>query len=388
MMNATAPQRVSSRLLAWIIIATAVIAVLAANIFHTSAFARFGDQVHPIIVPGYLYGGNASCNTSGCHGDDAAVTHSGQNIGDEGNIWADHDPHAKAFRTLSNNDSKAMAAKLNIADATASSRCLTCHATDAPKAQQGELFDLRRDAVGCESCHGPGEKYLNPHAAERWTAEQRAAVGSKGLLDQFGLIDTNNLEVRANTCVACHLQIDKDLVDAGHPPLSFEMYMYNYYSTGDYHIHWDEPLGQGIDARLWATGQVAARTAARAQVAAWKAKGWDTADADALLAVYGAGVEVAKKHFGSDSISDLAKATVTADKAAAAAADLAAAAAVATTPIQRQIFIGGLAALGSAAFDLRGVDAPDAFWEAYTAAGDAEGDAFTAALNQMAQYVK
>lgn len=344
---------------------------------------------HPIIKPGLMYQGNASCTGSKCHTADEATEQSGQMIGDESIIWADKDPHAHAFPTLSEEASKEIADALKIADATASERCLECHAMNVPANQRGEGFALA-DSVGCESCHGPGEKYLNPHAEAGWTAQQRTKLDAAGLFQQFGLIDTSNLAVRANICVACHLQIDKDMIDAGHPALEFELYAYNYYISSDkeYWPHWEDAAGQFRYAQLWAIGQAAALNAAQAQVKVWKDKGWDTADAEALVKRYQAGVDVAKKHFGAADVEGLAKAEYTSAKCAAAAADLAAQADIATNKIQRRVLAFGVSALSSAVFDAAGQESPAAYNDGYNKAFDTEGADYAAALKAMADAAK
>ncbi len=376
----------------WRIAVVLAVWVLAAALLpQPQSQARIGDGVHPIIVGGFKYMSNASCAGGGCHGDPEPKEQSGQWIGDENNVWAEKDPHAHGFATLKDAASKAMADKLGIADATASSRCLTCHAMDVPAPQRGELFAFE-DAVGCESCHGPGEKYLNPHAEAGWTAAKRKELGSAGLFKQFALVDTSDVAARATTCVACHLQIDKDMIDAGHPPLEFELYAYNYYISKkgkEFATHWTEPTGQMQDARLWAVGQAAALAAADKQLADWKAKGWDTASAQSLRDLYAASAAVAKKHFGADTATALSKAEYTPAKAAAAAVDLAALAPKAADGIQRRIVGFGVTALGAATFDGKGADVPDAFWEAYATATTGEGgDAYLAAVKQMADLAQ
>jgi hypothetical protein len=377
---------------AWRVVSVAAVwAVAMALLPQPMSQARIGDGVHPIIVGGLKYTSNASCAGSGCHGEAEPKEHSGQWIGDENTIWAEHDPHAHGFLTLKDPASKAMADLLGIADAATSSRCLSCHAMDVPEPQRGELFAFE-DAVGCESCHGPGEKYLNPHAEAGWTAAKRAQIGSEGLFKQFGLVDTSDLAARATTCVACHLQIDKDMIDAGHPPLEFELYAYNYYISKkgkEFAIHWNEPTGQLQDARLWATGQAAALAAADKMLADWKAKGWDATSAQSLRDLYAATAAVAKKHFGADTPVALSKAEFTPAKTAAAAADLAAIAPRATDAIQRRIVAFGVTALGAATFDGKGAEVPDAFWDAYATATTGEGgDAYLAAVKQLADLAQ
>jgi hypothetical protein len=372
----------------------AMAALLLAMMSEPAAVARVAPGVHPIILPGLTYMGNASCAGSNCHSADKATEQSGQLIGDESNIWSESDPHAHAYTTLENDASKAIAAKLKLASATGAAQCLACHSMNVPKAQQGELFSFENGA-GCESCHGPGQKYLNPHAEKGWTAKQRGALGGQGLIDQFGLVDTSNLAIRAHTCVACHLQIDKDMIDAGHPPLEFELYAYNYYvskkADKQYAQHWTEPTDKMQDARLWAAGQVAALEAAGAQTAAWKAKGWDTAQSAALEKLYKTGAEIAARHLGVKTAADAQGAKLSAAQTSAAAAELAGSAAGAGDAIQRRVIAFGVAALGASTFEAKGAAAPDAFWDAYNAAVSGAtdgGDAYVAGVKKMAELTK
>lgn len=351
-----------------------------------------GSAYEPMVVPGFMYVGVSSCSGEGCHSDEKPTLQSGQMIGDEYGIWFAHDPHRRAFDpALFEGDSPAIAEKLNIEDASYSPRCLSCHTTLVPEPQRGERFDVEQ-GVGCETCHGPGEKYLEPHATEGWTIEQRGKIGSAGLLKEHGLIDTTDLARRASMCVSCHLQIDKDLLDAGHPSLQFEMYSYNYYylynGTQD-RIHWDDSKIEWISAKLWAIGQAASLKAARTQAEHWKSKGWDTAQADALIEMYAAGVEIARKHFGADTPEALAQAAYTADACRAAATDLAQRAAGASNQVQRKNIAFGVTALGEAYFNGKAITAPDAFWTAYETASKGEGgQVWESAVKDMADLLK
>jgi len=246
------------------------------------------------LNPTLIYNGNAACMGSGCHDADKPKNHSGQMIGDECNIWKDSDPHAKAFKSLSNKKSKDIAGKMKIDDAATDARCISCHGM--PAAKLGDSFGKGPGAngVGCESCHGPSEKWLDAHKEEGWTDKQRAAMSAKDIETKFGLIDTRNLAVRGEMCVTCHLQIDQDMLDAGHPALGFEMYFYNNYKFNpDWKTHWDEQPGDTHKAKEWAIGQIVSAAAADAQVVAWKAKGWKTDVADQLSKVFGEGKAIA-----------------------------------------------------------------------------------------------
>jgi len=341
------------------------------------------------IVDGLTYSGNPSCAGSKCHSAAEATERSnGSLIGDEMTIVLESDPHAKSYNDLFNAESKSMADAMAIGAAHESDRCLQCHATNVPVPQRGERFDIEA-GNSCESCHGPSEKYLKPHEDAGWTQAQRADLGTAGLLTTWGLLDTTDKAFRAEMCIACHLQIDKDILDAGHPPVQFEFYAYNYYIySGDYTPHWDEPFGEAVDAKLWAIGQVAALESARAQLRNWANKGWDTAQAQELVEMYERGAAIVSTHFGTSDPSALNSMTPTASQCAAAAAELAAAGATAPNAIERKIIAFGVTALGSAVFDANDADVPDAFWDASDEATDSEGEAYTKALSTMVDLLK
>src|SRR5262249_56943340 len=102
-----------------------------------------------------------------------------------------------------------IAQALKIPKAEASDRCLSCHAVNVKAQMRGPKFDIA-EGVHCEGCHGPSEKWLEPHAEKGWTHEQSV---------KLGMYDTKNLLMRAEKCVSCHLAIDQELVAAGHPDL-------------------------------------------------------------------------------------------------------------------------------------------------------------------------
>ncbi len=77
-----------------------------------------------------------------------------------------------------------------------------------------------------------------------------------------GLRDLRNLYARANACVACHQNVDRDILQAGHPTLIFELDSQSVNEPK----HWkDEDSWSG--ARAWLTGQATAL-----REAAWSAR--------------------------------------------------------------------------------------------------------------------
>lgn len=359
-----------------------------------------GSFVQPRLDATRIYEGNASCAGSGCHSG-TAKKQSGRDIGDELTIWrgnprnakAPHDPHARAAETLKNAQSKKIAEEMkkkdpSFPDAVKAGRCLNCHATDAPEKQRGKEFGTpEANAVGCESCHGAGDKgdtgYNKPHQEAGWTDKQRAAIGAAGLKEKFGLIDTSEIVTRTQLCVSCHLKIEGDLVEAGHPPLAFEMYSYNHYQFNKvWRMHWDEPKDNANYARQWAVGQIVGSAAADAQ-----AKAYPTDANKKLAKLYADGKKVAATAMGSEDPKAVAAAAVDKGKLTAAAAELAKSAdaykAGAENKIAREILASSVRALAAAA-----AGESEDLGKAAEEAMKAEGDAFTAAVGKLAERVK
>ena len=229
------------------------------------------------------YTGAGSCGASNCHGSTkpkADYPKLNENIS-----WLQKEKHAKAYETLTNERLKSgvkpsrIAKALNIAKAETSDRCLACHAVNVKPELRGPKFDIA-DGVHCDGCHGPAEKWLEPHAATGWTHEQSV---------KLGMYDTKSLLLRAEKCVSCHLQIDADMVNAGHPDLlAFELDTF----SREMPPHWRDK-GTWFGPRAWATGQVISLREAAKQVAD-RAKGNAPAKLvqDAAAKVRGHGVVV------------------------------------------------------------------------------------------------
>ena len=262
-------------------------------------------------IPG-RYMGVQSCATASCHGQEKA--RKDDPACQEYATWRRKDSHAKAYRTLTQDERSAKwLAKLEDLDGGGGKwepnpgknpRCLTCHgvslfkegslsptlAVDAhPQYQMTEddgknakPFDAK-DGISCDGCHGPGEKWLYPHDQKKpdWVIKQWKKLGddpdtrSRELFRRIGVYYSKDLVYWANQCTRCHLSIDTNMLDAGHPDLvPFELYR----KSRDMPRHWrdysksdpdDETLpapGPFHGFRVWLTGQAVALEYAAGQV--------------------------------------------------------------------------------------------------------------------------
>ena len=187
------------------------------------------------------YLGAQSCSASSCHGG------AGERR-DQWIQWNSGDVHRRSAATLTLARSAQIATAAGLADPVHQSRCTVCHAPFAgvPVAERlGELD--RSEGVSCESCHAPAEGWVRSHTrTERDGFTYRDKIAA-------GLRDLRNPYVRANTCVACHLNVDRDLLQAGHPELIFEL---DGQTLGEPR-HWKEAAGFSAP-RAWWVGQAVA----------------------------------------------------------------------------------------------------------------------------------
>ncbi len=203
-----------------------------AGIFFAACAARGAEA-----TPKFL--GAASCANSSCHGG-------GGQSQNQFLTWSLKDFHSqRPFATLTTARAKQIGDALEIKDPTADARCTSCHAPlhEVPENLRGENFKIS-EGVSCESCHGPAENWLRSHTRTDYTRADRTAAGMR---------DLQNLYVRANTCVACHQNVDADILKAGHPELIFEL---DGQSVAE-PKHWSaEKNGDG--AQAWLVGQLVA----------------------------------------------------------------------------------------------------------------------------------
>ncbi len=188
--------------------------------------------------------GATGCKSSSCHG--GAGEKRSQYI-----TWTRQDVHTRGYAVLTNARSARIADALQLKPAhewspaaTTSARCTVCHSPfhAIPPAQRAPTADPT-ESISCESCHGAAGSWLRGHTRKDWTYATRVGAGMR---------DLKSFYVRANTCVACHQNIDADIIAAGHPELTFEL---DRQSTAQ-PKHWSDPPDSG--ARAWLVGQAVA----------------------------------------------------------------------------------------------------------------------------------
>jgi hypothetical protein len=182
--------------------------------------------------------GAIGCRSSSCHG--GAGERRSQYI-----TWSQKDFHTRAYAILLDARSARIGEALGIAQPQSSARCTVCHSPFQSAAPDRLTSTAHPDeGVSCESCHGAAEPWLRGHTRTDWTYAMRVSAG---------MHDLRSLYVRANSCVACHQNVETGLVKAGHPALVFELDSQSINEPK----HWKDD-DQRSGARSWLTGQAVA----------------------------------------------------------------------------------------------------------------------------------
>jgi cytochrome c554/c'-like protein len=236
----------------------------------------------PSAAARFQFQGAGSCAAAACHNGDPL----GPGRREYG-IALERDPseparfkdrHAEAYEALFSERSRTIERNLKGLDAIDAAHpehnalCLRCHVHPewgrvAVKMSAGVRQFRLEDGVSCEVCHGPAEHWLADHLRGDWRSLDAQAKKSRGMAD------TRSLTARIRLCVDCHvgapdMDVDHDLIAAGHPRLNFEFSA----SHAELHKHWDfakdkdpsrDPRGRtDFEARAWAVGQIVSAQAA------------------------------------------------------------------------------------------------------------------------------
>ena len=207
--------------------------------------------------------GTRSCAAVACHGDAAAPGVAGQ----EFVYWLENDPHGNANRSLHSELGQQIMKALNIKLGDRGyQNCQACHDPYVNKPTVSAPPRIS-EAVGCEACHGPSESWVADHYKPYW---QSLSAREKS---QCGMIDTQNLVVRARLCATCHVgtadrEVNHDIIAAGHPPLKFELAAYHEMLPKHWDAHGERLRNSDFELLLWGYGQLASAEAALSVLAA------------------------------------------------------------------------------------------------------------------------
>lgn len=202
--------------------------------------------------------GVASCSGGTCHG--STIERQSNVEQNEYLVWSDDeypDKHADAYEMLFDERSVRIAKNLGLEAAHEAKICLDCHADFLPDERRGERFSLE-EGVGCEACHGGGERYLEVH-------DEVGADHANNL--ELGLYPAEDPRARAELCLSCHFGNDDKYVThrimgAGHPRLSFELDTFTADQPAHYFVDDDYAERKRVwtGVQTWAIGQaIAAR---------------------------------------------------------------------------------------------------------------------------------
>ena len=199
--------------------------------------------------------GTVNCANSLCHGS-IAPWHESPVLQNEYVTWSRLDKHARAYRVLHDDASRAIVRKLGLpTPAHETKLCLDCHAHNVPEEKRGERFQLS-DGVTCEACHGPAGRWIQSHV-------EPGASHASNLAD--GLYPTSDAASRAKLCLSCHWGnqdklVNHRLMGAGHPRMSFELDTFTAIAPAHFSVDDDylarKPAVDGV--KVWAIGQALA----------------------------------------------------------------------------------------------------------------------------------
>jgi hypothetical protein len=253
---------------------------------------RDGALPAPILVPvartkdrPFQFLGAGSCASASCHNSPDTTRLKGREY-----AVCLTDKHDRAYGVLLEERSKKIEQRYHGLGDWQSAQperdllCLKCHVHPEMERVSSRIVNGVRpfrleDGVSCEACHGPAERWLDAHHRPEWQ-------GLSALEKQthYGMWDTRSVSGRVQGCVACHvgapgMEVNHDLIAAGHPRLAFEFSSYHSLMTR----HWDDARdrdpARGGDAdfevHAWMTGQIVVLKAAlellhhRAERKAW-----------------------------------------------------------------------------------------------------------------------
>jgi len=219
------------------------------------SFFLWANALAEVVLPQHeksMSVGNVDCASSTCHGSVVPWSQSPV-LQNEYFTWKNMDRHSQSYQSLLSQKSIQIAKKLNLAQpAHVTTQCLNCHTHYPDKKLQGKSFSVQ-DGVGCESCHGPAEKWGVTHTQKGTTHQDNI---------KHGLYPTSRPVALAKLCNSCHVgdatkSVSHRLLAAGHPRLTIELNTFLKIEPPHYLVDEDYKLRKGelSPVKIWAIGQ-------------------------------------------------------------------------------------------------------------------------------------
>ncbi len=161
--------------------------------------------------------------------------------------------HTRAYETLLGERAEAIVTRMGYqSPATEAKECISCHTANISPTQRGHKFNVK-DGVGCESCHGASERWLDGHFKG---ASHKTNISR-------GLFPLEDAKTRAGVCLSCHMGseevgqfVNHRMMAAGHPRISFELDLFTAlqsHHSEDVDYYGRKKVQTGV--RIWAIGQ-------------------------------------------------------------------------------------------------------------------------------------
>jgi hypothetical protein len=130
-------------------------------------------------------------------------------------IW-EETPHSLTYESMPDSDKGLeIGEALGLDDVVEAELCQTCHLTLQSEAE-GELAEVIA-GVSCDSCHGASVKWMEAHAKENKTPEEKKNLWAAS--EAAGMIRPGDVYTFAKNCLACHVVPQEKLVNTGgHAP--------------------------------------------------------------------------------------------------------------------------------------------------------------------------
>ncbi len=123
--------------------------------------------------------------------------HEAESIGNQYLIWL-KSPHSKAVLLLNTKRGMEIGETQGVENPAEDLKCLKCHTTGG-----GKTKATRKEGVGCEACHGPGEKYHEYNNHVDVINRKRAYEIAQGY-GMYPTLGTSNIKKREKLCRYCH----------------------------------------------------------------------------------------------------------------------------------------------------------------------------------------